>query len=216
MNLSAFIFPSTVMKRSSPRGLIAETRLSPKRWPVAGTTGVSPRAPTWSPRDSPIESRLVGEHDHRTLLLGACGDLRILLLAPVVDQRRVLFLRAVQRALRREANFIKRPTETSLRLTLKLRLISSRMIASVHSANSNLNCSGFFSYVWYPAPAAGSPSFRGPPGIGFAAEHRRRHSGTPQAIVDRAPDPQPPATASGLSPFSTRFTARMRISSNVS
>ena len=42
MNRLAVIEPSTSIQRSSPSGLIAETRLIFIRWPVAPTTGVCP------------------------------------------------------------------------------------------------------------------------------------------------------------------------------
>ena len=39
---TAVIRPSTTMNRNTPCGLTADTRLSPNRLPVAGTTGVWP------------------------------------------------------------------------------------------------------------------------------------------------------------------------------
>ena len=42
MKRTAVIRPSTTMNRNTPCGLTADTRLSPNRLPVAGTTGVWP------------------------------------------------------------------------------------------------------------------------------------------------------------------------------
>ena len=60
MNTCAPTPPLTTMKRSAPRGLIAESIFKPKRWPVTLTIGVWPRAdqvlPLWQSERTPDSS----------------------------------------------------------------------------------------------------------------------------------------------------------------